>query len=157
MAESQQPPQCAAISWLLKMIFSMALKVIYANCRKSGKLKRKKNASHLECATLRMAAVDPVDCCYCGRVSRGRAAQAPEATSPFSRLVILQGPRPPLPPQGGPGGLQGPPLPPRLLCHALQRIPTQLGPSRAAWRPLLWSLTERQSHPSGSRAFCRKG
>lgn len=42
MAESQQPPQCAAISWLLKMIFSMALKVIYANCRKSGKLKRKK-------------------------------------------------------------------------------------------------------------------
>ena len=45
MAESQQPPQCAAISWFLKMTFPMTLNVIYANCRKSGKLKRKeKNA-----------------------------------------------------------------------------------------------------------------
>lgn len=142
MAESQQPPQCAAISWLLKMIFSMTLKVIYINCRKSGKLKRKeKNASRLECSR-----DSPHDCSgssgplllWESQQSGWRAAQAPEATSPFSRLVILQGPSLPLPPQGGPGGgLQGPLLPPRLLCPALRWIPTQLGSSRATWHPPL--------------------
>lgn len=128
----------------------MTLKVIYVNCRKSGKLKRKeKNASRLECSQ-----DSPHDCSgssgllllWESQQSGWGAAQAPEATSPFSRLVILQGPSLPLPPQGGPGsGLQGPLLPPRLLCPALRWIPTQLGPSRATWRPLLEPDREAES------------
>ena len=96
MAESQQPPQCAAVSCFLKMTFSMTLKVIYANCRKSGKLKRKeKNASRLE-----YARDSPHDCggssglllLWESQQSGRRAAQAPEATSPFSRLLIVRAP-----------------------------------------------------------------
>lgn len=108
--------------------------------------------------TLRMTAVDPVGCCFCGRVSRAGGGQHRPR-------------RPPVHSQGqsscrAPVYLCHPRADLAVVCkgHCCHRACSVLlsggsPPSLAQAGPLgalFQSLTERQSHSSGSRVFLQE-